>query len=425
MKEKGQTFSQRILWISILLYLTICLGTLIFSPSQVQTNIYQFANDFLSYYVGAKLFWSGINPYDLVSFISSKDNLHLNFLHGQGYVYPPLLLIILYPFSILPPLSSIQIWYIVNVAVYAVIGFLLFRKLEIKNKLHLALLLFIYFTFPPMLGNLSVGQINILTLALYFFYLQSITKNDNRAGLIIGIAAALKIYPSLQIINQMIQRKWQTLVFFIIVSGSLFIIPFFFNSFSSLSYYLSQTLVNLQTQADPYWTNQSINSFFSRFILPSDYSTPISSLSVSAISKLASIFNLGIIMLTILISWIYRKNKAKQLLIELLWLGVITIAVGKSNFWTFVPTVLITLFFLINWTNLGKWQKAIFLLSLSLFYYQGILGYTLTSSNPPYFGIWGIILLSGGFLGLLLQISLLVILILKSKNSLTFETYFR
>ena len=134
MKEKGQTFSQRILWISILLYLTICLGTLIFSPSQVQTNIYQFANDFLSYYVGAKLFWSGINPYDLVSFISSKDNLHLNFLHGQGYVYPPLLLIILYPFSILPPLSSIQIWYIVNVAVYAVIGFLLFRKLEIKNN---------------------------------------------------------------------------------------------------------------------------------------------------------------------------------------------------------------------------------------------------------------------------------------------------
>jgi len=387
-------------------------------------NRFLFANDFFIYLLGSKLFWLKENLYDTTLINNLKNQFDLNILTGQGYVYPPLLAYLLYPFTKLSLLNAAYIWAIINIILYSSFGYLIFSRVNFKKNL-LLLTLFLYCFFPPFSGSFGTGQINIVVFAFYVLYLMNLNKKNYLSGIFLSVAGVLKIYPVFFIINQILRKNIKIVLGFVAGSIVLIAIPLYTNPLKNLIYFITKTLPGIQSNAEVFWLNQSFNGFISRMLYDSHNSTALFHISVQAeklISQSVSIIGIiGLVYLT----YYFKKSKERYYLLELVWLSGIILIAGKSNFWIYVPTCLIFLFLVMNWGILLPWQKNLTISSYLLFAYQIFLGGFLTGKSfgtTLEFEKFGF-LISGGFFGLIILFIVLVSL-LTNKKLVKFENLF-
>jgi len=405
-----------ILTLLTFLFIVFRIYLLIVTPQINIWGAHAFANDFLSYYLGAILWRTQQNLYDVTQLVALKDTLGLQFLVGQGFVYPMFLAFFIAPLTFLPVLTAVRTWYLINVIIYAALGYFLGKKLTSLKPGTFFLVMFIFFTFPPLFGNFGSGQINILIFALYFTYLWSIEKQKPwLGGIFLSIATFLKVYPAAFLLCALLKKRMRIVAGFLLSVPLLVGIPLIFNSFDHFFYYFKNILPAIQSDADPYFTNQSVNAFLSRIFYSSDYSLPLLSVDINTFKVITwgvILFSVGVIVFS---TFCCRHDPKKTVMLELVWLGTIVLVSGKSNFWTFVPTVLITLFLIIRFTFLLTWQKGLAVISLFLLYYQALF-FGLTDKlmrlwwQVPHLGF---LYLSAGFLGLLFEVVILISLIVK------------
>ncbi len=132
---------------------------------------------------------------------------------ANGYVYLPFLAVLLRPLALLPFEMAAILWLAANLLALAVSVWLL---------LDLAALPRTPFTFvgacafslllPPVTSSLVYGQVNILLLALLagaWHCLRDAGRRDGRAGLLLGLSVALKLYPGVLILPLMARGRWR------------------------------------------------------------------------------------------------------------------------------------------------------------------------------------------------------------------------
>jgi Glycosyltransferase family 87/WD40-like Beta Propeller Repeat len=167
-------------------------------------------SDFPNYYLVARLWRSGypINRvYDWISFQREKD--HAGIPQGLVSFIPSTLLsaLPLAPLSSLPPMQAKHVWLLSNLAFLLLAIFVLTRLtfLGWQKATVLTLLAFI-----PLRNNFLFGQMHVLVLLLLCLSAWLFFRGSSMpAGMTLGLAAALKIYPAFFVLFFVWKKQWR------------------------------------------------------------------------------------------------------------------------------------------------------------------------------------------------------------------------
>jgi alpha-1,2-mannosyltransferase len=140
-----------------------------------------------------------------------------------GFLYPPPFAAVLSPFAaMLPPDGGLAgvLWMLLGAALVAVSTAAIVRAERLGDRLTPALrtyavVLFVVaaLVFPPLIAELSVGNVHIEILALLSLGWLGLRRGDRRGdilgGAAIGVAALLKVFPGLLIAWLLLTRRWR------------------------------------------------------------------------------------------------------------------------------------------------------------------------------------------------------------------------
>ena len=242
---------KKIEFLSLLIFF-LALSQIILGLSKVllQTNLI----DFRVYYGAAQDLLRGANPYQQLY----SENIPFN--------YPPSALLFLFPFAITSLKMAQIVWLALSFLSLFATGWIFFKLYLPKREWWLKLLLMaVLFQNFPTKFTLVMGQVNLLVLFLisasFFFYLK---KKETPSGLLLGLAAALKISPILLTIFFLARRKFRIVAIALItfiVSNLIFL----FLSPDTLFSYFKTVLPNLLQAANQgYYYDQSFLSLMAR-----------------------------------------------------------------------------------------------------------------------------------------------------------------
>jgi hypothetical protein len=145
---------------------------------------------------------------------------HENFVHVHVFSYPPFAVLPFLPFTALSfPLAAV-LWQALSLAFAAVAGWCLWRAvpLDAVSGLTLAGIALLY---EPLENSLGLGQINLLVLALTAVFVWALAAGRPvAAGLAIGLAAALRLHPSLFLAYLAWRRQWRAFAWGVGTAGA-------------------------------------------------------------------------------------------------------------------------------------------------------------------------------------------------------------
>lgn len=225
--------------------------------------------DFPNYYMSARLAHEGYDTsrmYEWEWLQREKDHRDVD-IRVIGLVpITPFSTLFLWPLTGLAPLAAKQVWILLNLGLLIPIGWIL-RSMTGLSYQRIALVFALSF---PLYRNLQFGQFYVLLLLLIvascWAYVQGLRV---LAGVLIGIAAACKIFPVLFLVFFLRRRAWRSLVSglaTVVVALAVSIAIFGWNVHLS---YLSEILPwTLHGEAmPPYVTNASISGILHRLFL--------------------------------------------------------------------------------------------------------------------------------------------------------------
>lgn len=177
-------------------------------------------SDFAVYYAAAEILRYSAGP-DIYSWGALQ---HITQLHGgcpmftvPGYVYPPLLAILLEPLAHLSCAQAILLWHLLNLALWAgsaaLLADLLYLRWQGASRL-LALAVMAVLTVASFnaLKGYWLGQVHIVLL---FGFVLALWLDDRRlpvlAGAVLATIALLKLLPAFVLVYYLLQGRWRVL----------------------------------------------------------------------------------------------------------------------------------------------------------------------------------------------------------------------
>ena len=138
------------------------------------------------------------------------------------YVFPPYILLLFVPFSLLPYKAAVVLWYALNSALLVSIPLLL-RKALVLTDWQLSLSILALAFFYPATACLSMGQVSILTLLFFTLSFLSLESgHEVLAGCLLALAIYKPQFVIVPILIFIVKRNWQVIQGFLATSAGLF-----------------------------------------------------------------------------------------------------------------------------------------------------------------------------------------------------------
>lgn len=233
--------------------------------------------DFSQEWLSARNFWSGrpaYLPQRKALDIHTHDPTQTVFLDWNGH--PPFTSLVALPLGLLPYQDAHMVWNILGLGMFATGCGLLIYHMDISlNPQRILCSLALLLCFYPFLSTLQQGQ---LTFLLFFLLtLASLATQNDRpllAGVLVGLAAALKLFPGLLAVYFLVRGRCWAL--FACVGTFLAA-----NGFSALVFgveayrtYITEVIPALQHFTSD-WYNHSLHGFIAKLFAPSKQSDVI------------------------------------------------------------------------------------------------------------------------------------------------------
>ena len=221
--------------------------------------------DFLVYFDAAKSLRLGGPLYDFAAAVGMPN--------GPVFKYPPFYAIVLAPFALYPVQSVFTGWFLLNLALLGLTGYLLafrlWRPFKPASVAPAYLIGIGILNFGPAWESLIRGQMDvvILTAAVVVLLLAQARKAELLAGVLLALVTMLKLYPGLLVIYLLVQRRWRILAGFVAASLALIVLSGLVVDGTTLWRYVTEILA-VQTAAVPWPENQSFDGFLSRLVIP-------------------------------------------------------------------------------------------------------------------------------------------------------------
>jgi alpha-1,2-mannosyltransferase len=161
----------------------------------------------LKIYMRAMDWWAAGNPlYDYVQPDRVQGELY--------FTYPPLSALLLRPFGALPLGLTIAIFTVFTAAAIALTTWWLIKPVAERRDLPLwyaaGLAIPLALLVEPSRETISFGQINMVLVVLILAdLLFAVPRNSRWAGVGIGLATALKLFPGIFIVYLIVTRRWR------------------------------------------------------------------------------------------------------------------------------------------------------------------------------------------------------------------------
>lgn len=164
----------------------------------------------LRIYMSAMRWWADGNPlYDYAQPDRVQGELY--------FTYPPFAALLLRPFAEVPLGVTFAIFTIGSVVAVAVTTWWLVAPVADRRELPrwfaAGLAIPLVFAIEPMRETITFGQINMLLIVLILGdLLIAVPRNSRWAGVGIGLATALKLFPGIFIVYLLVTRRWRAAI---------------------------------------------------------------------------------------------------------------------------------------------------------------------------------------------------------------------
>ena len=137
--------------------------------------------------------------------------------------HPPAWLLLIAPFMLLPISWGILAWDLVALMALGIAVVIVASELRVRLSLPVAALAFAFITFwPPLLSTLLDGQVSpVLLLLCVLAWRWARHGKTAHAGLALGLAAALRLFPALLVVYFALRRDWRA----VLAAGAAFALP--------------------------------------------------------------------------------------------------------------------------------------------------------------------------------------------------------
>jgi len=161
-------------------------------------------NDYTPDYVSARAWVDGGDPYAPVNqlierYIGNGTPYYAVSPPNQINAHPPSVILFHVPLALLPFTTARWLWLILSAGAAVLAVFLLLRELGMGRRPALALGIGAL-ALPPIQQDLGLGQINSILMLLLVYAWIALKRGRSFAGVPIGLAATLKIFPILLLI---------------------------------------------------------------------------------------------------------------------------------------------------------------------------------------------------------------------------------
>lgn len=198
------------------LKLVLVAGLVIISLSRIVAYLdytrsyYVVDNDLMPDYVSAMEWRDGGNPYDPLRGLYAEHlpGVHTRFEADQRNSHPPPLIVLLAPLSFLTPYGARVTMLVVSIAAILLAAYLFARQVGVGRWFAAAIALMVL-ALPISEFGLDWAQIDgVMLLALVVGWSCIRSGRDSPAGVLIGLAISLKIFPWMLLIPLVRLRKW-------------------------------------------------------------------------------------------------------------------------------------------------------------------------------------------------------------------------
>lgn len=191
-------------------------------------------------------------------------------LWGHYNAHPPTSVLLALPFAYMSYVPAAVAWNLLSLVLLAGSLSVLFSELRFNPSLsHLVLLATVLGIWPPLWLHLIQGQLGIPILFLLTLAWRAARHGrDALAGGIIGLAAAIKIFPAVLIVYFIVQRRFRLAIAGIIGFVLICALTLMITGPEAFRDYLTSVLPTLK-RWNEYGQNASLNGFFSRLLSPS------------------------------------------------------------------------------------------------------------------------------------------------------------
>jgi glycosyl transferase family 87 len=212
---------QRLLRITSIFAVVIALLFVVKLALTVVERSYEAVSDLAAFYEGAARLRAGLPLYETdVNF----------FLKPIQYIYPPPIALMLYP---LPDyMTTWWVWALISLLCWVGALALLVRELssDLRERIPAAwwpLLLGELIAFTPVLSHFFWGQTQLqLLLLLVASWIWLRRGRDIPAGIMLGIAIAIKIFPLLLFVPLFARRRWRCLIAATLSAGAILAVSY-------------------------------------------------------------------------------------------------------------------------------------------------------------------------------------------------------
>ncbi len=253
-------------------------------------------------------------------------------LHGllthADYVYPPAYALLLAPLSALRYDYSARIFYWVNIAALAMVALMIGRAFKGRQQSFLGagFVFASLVSFAPIRWTLAFGQADIYVLVLVTGALalcgsiaaeqkQSESRRAVLAGMLLGIAAAIKVYPVVILVAMLLRRRFQVFISGMLTIAFLVALAVMVSGSSILIDYVRVTQMSTDPRFVAFPFSFGILAFAYRSMTPTPFAVPLVNLP-SALVKDLVILAAAVVAIRV-ISFILTQSRvdARHLLI--------------------------------------------------------------------------------------------------------------
>ena len=264
--------------------------------------------DFVVYFDAARNLRIGAPLYDFATAVGMPN--------GPVFKYPPFYAIVLAPFSIYPVQSVFTGWFLLNLALLGLTGYLLairlWRPFKPTSVVPAYAIGIGILNFGPVWESLIRGQMDvvILTAAVVVLLLVQARRAEALAGALLALVTMLKLYPGLLTVYLLVQRRWRALAGFAAASFALIVLSGLVVGWTTLWRYVTEILV-VQTAAVPWPENQSFDGLLSRLVIPAAQTDWYTTIPFPAWTKL-TLYALDLIVLGVTYWVLWRGRRVDR-----------------------------------------------------------------------------------------------------------------
>ncbi len=319
-------------------------------------------NDFASYWLAAKLVWSGHSPYDLIALTRLGHQEGLVFQAGTGYSYPLPFAVGMVPLGWLPFGVAALFFSLLSLLVFglSVSAWLSDRRLFRGPPRLAAGLAVLAGGYPPATGSVFFGQANLLVFGLLVLGVRLLippARHRIWGGVALGLAGIVKVAPLALGVPLVLAHRWRVSIGLI---GSALVTTVVAVLLAPFAWSQMGRLLELGV-ADPYWTNQSLNGFASRLVMRTEQSVPPFPHASPALIGWGAMIGLGAATLGAMLRRRGRLADWDGFALALgMTLVAATAAAPKNSFWNHLPALVgAGLILAVPGWRQGRWLRPI------------------------------------------------------------------